>query len=263
MVSSLLILLSLAGAPAQADCAKAAKDASLDVGPCDKKPTEACVKAGDTLIAQPACRTEALARYETACKRGALRGCSKLGFRLIEDNHAAAPLKHAIELFTRACDGGDALGCSNLATFTWDGEGVAKDPKKAAVYAEKACTGGDAFGCGTLGSLWAQGELGAKNPTKAYGYFDKACQGGSASGCNQVAMALAVGAGVKKDLEHAMQIWAKACKERNAAACANLGRAFKARGDDDQAQRASTRACKLGDEVACKEKGLPPPDLDE
>jgi TPR repeat protein len=76
-------------------------------------------------------------------------------------------------------------------------------------------------------------------------------------------MALASGAGVKKDLDAAMQVWAKACKERNAAACSNLGRAFTKKGDDDAARRARTRACALGDDVACEEKGLPPPDLEE
>jgi TPR repeat protein len=105
--------------------------------------------------------------------------------------------------------------------------------------------------------------LGKKDLAKAYGYFRQACEGGSPSGCNQVGRALAEGLGVKKDLDGAMRTWAKACKARNAAACANLGRAFKAKGDDDNARKASTRACHLGDDEACKEKGLPPPDLEE
>jgi TPR repeat protein len=264
MVTPLVALaLVLSAPPAGPRCPTMAKDPTQDVGPCDKKPADACLKAGDLLIAQPGCHDEALARYELGCKRDVLRACSKLGFRLVETSRDPAPVKRAIELFTRACDGGDPLGCANLASFTWDGEGVPRDPKKAAVYAEKACRGGDAFGCGTLGSLWAQGELGKKDPAKAFAYFDKACTGGSASGCNQVGMAYAAGEGVKKDLEKAMGIWAKACKERNAAACANLGRAFKAKGDDDNARKASTRACTLGDDEACKEKGLPPPDLEE
>jgi TPR repeat protein len=76
-------------------------------------------------------------------------------------------------------------------------------------------------------------------------------------------MALAAGAGVKKDLDHAMRTWAAACKDRDAAACANLGRAFRAKGDDDNAHKASSRACKLGDEEACQEKGFSAPSLDE
>jgi len=261
MVTPLVALLLLAAPPPR--CPAAAKDALLDIGPCDKKPAEACLKAGDALIAQPGCRDEALARYESGCKRNVLRACAKLGFRLVEASRDPAPVKRAIELFTRACDGADALGCANLASFTWDGEGVPKDAKKAAQYAEKACTGGDAFGCGTLGSLWAQGELGKKDPAKAFGYFSKACDGGSASGCNQVGMAYAAGEGVKKDLERAMTVWAKACRERNAGACANLGHAFEVKGEGERAQKALARACLLGDDVACQQKGLPPPDLDE
>lgn len=261
MVTPLLAVLVLLSAPPH--CPPLAKDPLLDAGPCEKKPAEACLRAGDLLFAQVGCRDEGLARYEQGCKRGVLRACSKLGFRLVEASREPAQVKRALELFTRACDGGDPLGCSNLASFTWDGEGVAKDAKKAAQYAEKACTGGDAFGCGTLGSLWAQGELGKKDPVKAFGYFGKACDGGSASGCNQVGMAYAAGEGVKKDLEHAMAIWAKACRERNAGACANLGRAFELKGEGERAQKATARACKLGDEEACQQKGLPPPDPDE
>ncbi len=258
---SLLVALILAIPPAS--CPPNVKDALFDIGPCDKKPAEACLKAGDLLIAQAGCRDEALARYDVGCKKGVLRACSKLGFRIVEMSRDANEVKRAIALFTKACDGNDALGCSNLASFTWDGEGVKKDPKKAAQYAEKACTGGDAFGCGTLGSLWAQGELGKKDPAKAFGYFTKACDGGSASGCNQVGMAYASGEGVKKDLERAMQIWAGACHSRNAGACSNLGQALQVKGDGEQAARAFARACKLGDDEACKQaKPLPPPDGD-
>ncbi|MFZ5442469.1 MAG: tetratricopeptide repeat protein [Myxococcota bacterium] len=249
----------LSAAPA---CAAAAKDPILDVGPCDKKPAEACVTAGDALLTQ-GCRDEALARYETGCKRGVLRACSKLGFRLVERSHDAKVVKRAVELFTKACDGNDALGCANLASFTWDGEGVPRDPKKAAALSEKACNAGDAFSCGTLGSLWAQGELGPKDVVKAAGYFERACRGGSASGCNQLGMAMWGGEGVKKDPEKAMDVWAKACSEKNAAACANLGRALKSRGDDARAHKVLSRACSLGDEGACKDKGLPGPDLEE
>lgn len=175
---SALLCLTVLGAPPGPTCPKAAKDPLLDIGPCDKKPVEACLAAGDKLLPQPGCHAEALARYETACNRGGLRGCSKLGFRLVEGSRDPAPVKRAIQLFTRACDGNDALGCANLASFTWDGEGVAKDPKKAAALAEKACKLGDAFGCGTAGSLYAQGELGQKDPAKAAGFFQKACDGG-------------------------------------------------------------------------------------
>ncbi len=256
----ILVLLVLAAAP---ECVKTSRDPLFDVGPCDQKPAEACVHAGDLLIAQPGCRDVALARYETGCQRGLLRACAKEGFRLIETSRDPAPVKRAIALFTKACDGGDALGCSNLASFTWDGEGVARDPKKAARYAEKACTAGDAFGCGTLGSLWAQGELGKKDPVKALGYFTKACDGGSASGCNQVGLVYAAGDGVKKDLDRAMTVWAKACKDRNASACSNLADAFELKGEGERAQKARARACKLGAETACQEKGLPPPDLED
>ena len=257
-LASLLVLL--AAAP---DCPKTAKDPFFDVGPCDGKPAEACLRAGDLLITEAGCRDVAMARYELGCKRGVLRACAKAGFRLVESSRDPAVVKRAIALFTRACDGNDALGCSNLASFTWDGEGVPRDPKKAAQYAKKACTAGDAFACGTLGSLWSQGELGKKDPAKALGYLVKACDGGSASGCNQVGMAYAAGEGVKKDLERAMTVWAKACRDRNASACANLGHAFELKGEGERAQKAKARACKLGDEAACGEKGLPPQDLDE
>ena len=250
---TLLLTSALAAAPA----------CKTDLGPCDQKGGEVCLANGDTLLAQVGCRERALERYQLACTKGTLRGCSKLGFRLIEKSREAAVVKRAVTLFTKACEGNDALGCANLASLTWDGEGVAKDPKKAAALSEKACTAGDAFSCGTLGSLWAQGELGAKDPAKAAKYFDQACRGGSASGCNQLGMAMWAGAGVKKDPDAAMDVWAKACADKNAAGCANLGRALKSRGDDTRARQVLSRACSLGDEEACKEKGLPGPDLDE
>src|SRR4051812_40820162 len=122
----LLVALLLAIPPAT--CPPNAKDPLFDIGPCDKKPVEACLKAGDALIAQDGCREQALERYDVGCKRGSLRACSKLGFRIVEDSREPKDVKRAIELFTKACDGNDALGCSNLASFTWDGEGVKKDP---------------------------------------------------------------------------------------------------------------------------------------
>ena len=64
-------------------------------------------------------------------------------------------------------------------------------------------------------------------------------------------------------LERAMQIWAGACHSRNAGACSNLGQALQVKGDGEQAARAFARACKLGDDEACKQaKPLPPPDGD-
>jgi hypothetical protein len=259
MLTALIASLLLA-APS---CKAPVTDKSFDVGPCDAKPVDFCLKAGDTLLGSPGCRDVALERYEVGCKRGALRACSKLGFRLLEGTREAAVVKRAVTLFTKACDGNDALGCANLASLTWDGEGVAKDPKKAALLSEKACIAGDAFSCGTLGSLWAQGELGAKDPVKAAKYFEQACKGGSASGCNQLGMALWNGAGVTRAPEQAMDVWTTACADRNAAACANVGRALKERGDDGRARKAMSRACSLGDAEACKEKGLPGPDLAE
>ncbi len=243
-------------------CKVPVNDKLLDVGPCEGKPAEACITAGDALLAA-GCRDEALARYDVGCKRGALRACSKLGFRLIEVAHDASLVKRARALFTKACDGNDALGCANLASLTWDGEGGRRDPAKAAVLSEKACTAGDAFSCGTLGSLWAQGELGAKDPAKAVTYFERSCTGGSASGCNQLGLALWTGAGVTKAPERAMEVWTTACADKNAAACANVGRALKERGDEARGRKAMSRACSLGDAEACKEKGFPGPDLAE
>ena len=257
---SLLVVFTLTAAP---ECTAPVRDALLDVGPCDKKPAAACITAGDALIAVPGCRDVALARYDTGCTRGALRACSKLGFRLIEDSHDPRRVKRAIELFTKACDGNDALGCSNLATFTWDGEGVPRDPKKAAQYAEKACTAQDAFACGLLGSLWGQGELGAKDPVKAAGYFERACTGGSASGCNQLGIAQWEGLGVKKNAEAALKTWAQACHDRDASACLNFGRAAESRGDTTAARSALKRACTLGEASACKNQPLPEPELVE
>lgn len=249
------VLFALSSLVALADpCPAAAKQT------CSKKDAAACLAAGDALVATAECRTAALERYQQACDQGSLRGCSKLAFRLVEKSRDAAVVKKAIGLFTKACDGGDVLGCSNLASFYWDGEGVAKDPKKSAQLSQKACDGGDAFACGTLGSLWAQGDLGTKDVDKAAALFKRACDGGSASGCNQLGNATAAGLGVPKSLDVALTLWTKACKEANAAACTNAGRALRKKGDDRTADKAFKRACKLGDEDGCAEKGLAPPE---
>ena len=255
---SWVVLFSMTGLTAE-PCA-AAKDAKQASGPCEKKPAAACVAAGDALISTSACRAVALERYQQACDRAELRGCSKLAFRLVENSREPAIVKRAIGLFTRACDGGDVLGCANLASFYWDGEGVAKDAKRSAQLSQKACDGGDAFACGTLGSLWAQGELGTKDVDKAAGLFRKACEGGSASGCNQLGMATAAGLGVAKSPEQAMTLWTKACQGGNGAGCANAGRYLRAKGDDRTAGKAFSRACRLGDQEACSEKGFAPPE---
>lgn len=255
---TLVVSLSAALSFAAEVCPATAKDPKHATGPCEKKPATACIEAGDALVAT--CRSVALERYQQACDRDALRGCSKLGFRLVENSRDVAVVKRAIGLFTKACDGGDVLGCSNLASFYWDGEGVAKDVKKSAQLSQKACDGGDAFACGTLGSLWAQGELGAKDIEKAAALFKRACDGGSASGCNQLGNATAAGLGVAKSLEQAMTLWTKACKGGNGAACTNAGRFLRKQGDDRTADKAFSRACKLGDDDGCKEKGLAPPD---
>jgi len=255
----IVLALTLAAPVLAADtCPSTSKDPKHATGPCEKKPAAACIEAGDALVAT--CRTVALERYQQACDRDALRGCSKLAFRLVENSRDAAVVKRAIGLFTKACDGGDVLGCSNLASFYWDGEGVAKDAKKSAQLSQKACDGGDAFACGTLGSLWAQGELGAKDVEKAAALFKRACDGGSASGCNQLGNATAAGLGVTKSLEQAMTLWTKACKGGNGAACTNAGRFLRKQGDDRTADKAFARACRLGDDDGCKEKGLAPPD---
>lgn len=253
-----LLLCALPAAATEPACPPASKDAKSPLGPCEKKAPAACVTAGDALAATPGCRAEAVQRYGVACERGELRGCSKQGFRLIENSRDPAAVKRALGLFTRACDGGDALGCSNLASFAWDGEGMPRDVKKAAALAEKACTGGDAFACGTLGSLWAQGELGKKDDAKAAGLFEKACKGGSPSGCNHLGIAQFEGRGVKKDVEQAMETWNGACREKNGAACANMGRVLRSRNDHVRAEKAFTRACKLGDQAACGERDAPP-----
>lgn len=258
----LVLVLALAAVTVRAEesCPTTSKDPKHVSGPCEKKPATACVEAGDALVSVAACRATALERYQLACDRNALRGCSKLAFRLVETSRDTAVVKRAIGLFTKACDGGDVLGCSNLASFYWDGEGVAKDVKKSAQLSQKACDGGDAFACGTLGSLWAQGELGPKDVEKAAALFKRACDGGSASGCNQLGNATAAGLGVGKSLEQAMTLWTKACKGGNGAACTNAGRFLRKQGDDRTADKAFARACRLGDDDGCKEKGLAPPE---
>lgn len=256
MRAALLLLLAVTPASgAEPACPAAAKNAN---GPCDKKPAAACLTAGDALLKVPGCRAEGIARYDAACRRGELRGCSKHAFRLIENSRDPKVVEKAIALFTRACDGGDALGCSNLASFAWDGEGMPKDPQKAAKYAEKACNAGDAFACGTLGSLWAQGDLGKQDHARAIELFKKACTGGSPGGCNQLGVAYFQGQGAPKNVDQAMKHWNDACRERNASACTNMGRVMRANNDHARAEKAFARACKLGDADACKERDLPP-----
>src|SRR5205814_295676 len=106
--ATLVLVVAQVVLAAEPVCPKTAKDSLLDIGPCDKKPVEACVVAGDKLIATPGCRGEALARYETACKRGALHGCAKQAFRMVENSHDPRVVAQAIALFTKACDGNDA-----------------------------------------------------------------------------------------------------------------------------------------------------------
>ena len=61
MFTTVVLASLLSAAPS---CKAPVKDVKAAVGPCDQKPVEACLAAGDALITQ--CRDEALARRTLA-----------------------------------------------------------------------------------------------------------------------------------------------------------------------------------------------------
>ena len=232
---------------------------------CLKGDGASCIQLGDDLIQREGFRGKALGAYEKACSVNAWRGCSKLGFRLIEVSREKSVVGRALTLFQRACDRGDALGCSNLATAYSDGEGVLKDKAKAAELFGKACTAGDMIACAILGSLVTQGDGMAADPTRGFELNQRACTGGAMLGCVNSGVSLLQGVNGKKDASTAAALFDRACKQEPcvdvscSSACLQLGR-LTVRGQGVKADAARgkellIRACTAGLEGACAEAG--------
>lgn len=158
---------------------------------------------------------------EQSCLNGDADQCNNIGLKF--EKQSPPDHKSSAEYFEKSCDHGGAHGCSNLASAYLDGRGVQKDLNQARTLFKKACDGNSAQACNNLGAMHNNGNGGSQNTERAAEFFDKACSMRSAQACNNLA-AIRLKEG---DASQAAILTTKSCKLGHPVGCRNLGWMFE------------------------------------
>lgn len=186
--------------------------------------------------------------YAQACDGGSMRGClgrAAVAFRQKDYARAA-------QFDQQACDGGLQSGCLMVGVLTLQGLGVTYNPQKSASMFEAACTAGEARGCVARG--WQYADL-DKNPAMALQWYQTACTNDPKT-CGTLAEVHYKA----KNYAAAQAAWEKGAAAGDSSAMTSYGwmlfegLGFKA--DPNRAAELASRACELGEPIACSNFGL-------
>jgi TPR repeat protein len=205
--------------------------------------------------------SEARARFEVkhACLLGQADDCYELGLSYYVGRESFPQDRvRAAQAYERACNLGDTRACNNLGDALAYGEGMGRDVTRAAELFKKACHSGEALACANLGYMVEHGEGIDRDARRARDLYRDACSTGEVYGCLHSAMLAAVTAGAPSDPARSLAHWQRGCDQgRNAQSCAFVGLLYedgpdgKAR-DEAKSTEAMSRACKLGERLACE-----------
>jgi TPR repeat protein len=204
---------------------------------------------------------EARARFEVkqACLSSEADACYQMGLSYYFGRDSfPSDRARAAQAYERACALGDSRACNNLGDALAYGEGVTRAVERAASLFDKACHLGEALGCSNLGYVVEHGVGVARDRRRAQELYRDACSTGEVYGCLHSAMLAAVERGAPTDPARALAYWRRGCdRDHHAQSCAFVGLLYedgpdgRAR-DEAKSHEAMSRACDLGDRLACE-----------
>lgn len=165
-------------------------------------------------------------------------------------------------ILVEACDSSDAAACRVLLADL-AGSYESEDEVAARALAGRLCGSGDMLACVTLARYAEGGRGGAEDRALQQDTLVTACRGGFASACLQAAYLAEQGPeGGEPDMTLAREMAGKGCAAGDAQSCSIVGNYLQSSGWDDdseanrnakfeQARRAFTRGCELGDLGGC------------
>jgi uncharacterized protein len=200
-------------------------------------------------------KKKALGLYQTACDKGNLHGCTKLGY-LYYEGEVADDTPNATALFTRTCNAGDAEGCTLLAeVITSYGAGSKAERLKNGPMAQRlrqrACDAGYGPACGDLADMYEFGTDGVtKSLPTAVSLRQRACDGGEGVECVGLGDMFKDGEeGTPVDLPRAFRAFVRGCSLGSSVSCDRVGHAYQsgkgAPTDAARAMAAYQSACDL------------------
>jgi TPR repeat protein len=165
-------------------------------------------------------------------------------------------LTRSAAAYDRGCMLGQKVACNNLGDAYEYGDGVIRDLTHAGELYDRACRIGEPLGCANLGHLLENGEGTPRDVARARALYRDACAAGSEYGCFHEQMSAVESPGTPAEAQRSLEKWQRACDARSARACAFVGLLYEdgpdgyAR-DEERSIRAMTRACELGEKLAC------------
>ena len=253
---------------------------------CDFGVAEACRLAAEAYLEGDGATQQlevALELFARACELGSAESCLELADRYEQGLGMEASASQATEWFGAACELGTGDACRVVADYHTDGTIPDADPGQATAWYRRGCDHGDPVSCMNLVAVmeatlpngqelpdealaylvracrvgWVDGcmELGHRlqdrRPADAPEWFAEACELGDLAGCREYGLAVVRGASVRKDRVVGRRFLTQACVADDVIACAALGELLK-RTEPEAALDASSRACGLGDDKACR-----------
>ncbi|MFO8070978.1 MAG: tetratricopeptide repeat protein [Polyangia bacterium] len=150
-------------------------------------------------------------------------------------------------LAERCDEDNDVSACRAVAEMRLLGREGGKDKKGGRLAYEKACKLGDAASCGTAGDL-----VYARRDGNARYWLQRACEMEHAESCADLAWMVEHGEGGPRDEQKGERLYRLACEGGDATGCFFLALRESSK---DNAAAALSRACALGDRVACELSG--------
>ena len=210
------------------------------------------------------------AELEAACARQSARGCADLADSLAD---APGPERlRAPDFMRKACDLGVISSCTDLGIAYSRGDlGLETNRERALQLLGDACEAGNVAACTQRGILQRP-----TLPVDAARFFSRGCERkseascdslagvisdarraceGNARRCNNWGVLLAEGIGLPVDLAAGQKAYERGCSAGSPQACSNLGRLVRDAGKTTQAKTYLDKACKLGDDRACRDLG--------
>ena len=182
--------------------------------------------------------------FHSGCRRGHRESCGRLkdvAFNPRQVNESA-------------CEQKNGEACLFVAQMADDGHFGPRDRGEARQRYKAACDLGVGEACNSAGEMWLKGIGGEVHTERAKWYLRRACKSGAVSGCANLAL-LAEWEG---DLPKARAVREQACEQRDASSCARLAWFWSwgwgGKRDAAVAARYEKKACRLGDEEACRQR---------
>ena len=143
---------------------------------------------------------QAMQIWQTACDRGDLYGCYRVGIAYGEETGVRFDPEHSKQLLLMACTKGLLDACAEIAQV-YKGSDSKDDDKEAAGLFEKACLAGieQRMPCREGGFMFAEGDHVPVDKRKAAALFENGCNLGDDWCCFKLGTMLHEGDGVPAD----------------------------------------------------------------